>query len=88
MMLSSKPSGSHHRPEVSSQRLAERGAHNRFQRSEDSSKAEVALYREATDLLMRAGYPVLVVDVNCRPPEQSAAVVAEHLHTLLAMRRM
>jgi dTMP kinase len=75
-------------PEVISERLNERGPHNRFQLTPDSSAAEVAFYREATDHLMRAGYPVLVVDVNCRPPEQSAAVVAERLHTLLAMRRM
>ncbi len=75
-------------PEVISQRLHERGPHNRFQLSPDSSKAEVGFYREATDHLMRAGFPVLVVDVNCRPPEQSAGVIAERLTALLAMRRM
>jgi dTMP kinase len=75
-------------PTVISRRLEERGPHNRFQLAPDSSRAEVAYYREATDHLMRAGYPVLLVDVNCRPPEQSAAPISERLSTLLAMRRM
>jgi dTMP kinase len=75
-------------PEVIAQRLDERGPHNRFQLTPDSSKAEVAFYREATDYLIRAGFPVLVVDVNCRPPEQSAALIAERLMNLLSMRRM
>jgi dTMP kinase len=75
-------------PEVIAERLQARGPHNRFQSSPDSSKAEAGFYREATDHLIRAGYPVLLLDVNCRPPEQSAAVVAERLTTLLAMRQM
>lgn len=75
-------------PEVIAQRLVERGAHNRFQLSPDSSKAEVGFYREATERLIRAGYSVLTVDVNCRPPEQTAALVAERLQALLALRRM
>jgi dTMP kinase len=75
-------------PEVIAQRLSERGAHNRFQLSPDSSRAEVGFYREATDHLIRAGFPVLVVDVNCRPPEQSAALICERLTTLLLNRRM
>jgi dTMP kinase len=75
-------------PEVISQRLHERGAHNRFQRTMDSSRAEVGFYREATDHLIRAGFSVLMVDVNCRPPEQSAALICERLNSLLAMRRM
>jgi dTMP kinase len=73
---------------VISQRLDERGAHNRFQLTPDSSKAELEFYREATDHLIRAGFPVLVVDVSCRPSEQSAALICERLMNLLAMRRM
>ena len=75
-------------PKVISQRLDERGPHNRFQLTPDSSQTEVALYREATDHLIRAGFPVLVVDVNSRPPEQSAALICERLTNLLAIRRM
>jgi dTMP kinase len=75
-------------PAVIAQRLDERGAHNRFQLAPDSSQAEVGFYREATERLMRAGWGVLVVDVNCRPPEQTAALICERLMALLAMRRM
>jgi dTMP kinase len=73
---------------VISQRLDERGPHNRFQLTPDSSQAAVGFYQEATDHLIRAGFPVLVVDVNCRPPEQVAALICERLMNLLAMRRM
>jgi dTMP kinase len=75
-------------PEVIATRLQERGAHNRFQLTPDSSKAEVGFYREATERLMRAGYTVLSLDVNHKPPEQSAALICERLMTLLALRRM
>ena len=68
-------------PEVIARRLQERGPHNRFQSSPDSSKAEVGFYREATERLIRAGYNVLQVDVNCKPPEQAAAQIAERLLT-------
>lgn len=72
-------------PEVIARRLDERGAHNRFQRSNDSSKAETQFYFEATEQLIRAGYDVLSLDVNCKPPEKAAAVVAERLMSLLAL---
>jgi dTMP kinase len=75
-------------PDTVAQRLVERGPHNRFQLTPDSSKAEVGFYFEATERLIRAGWGVLVVDVNNRPPEQAAAQVAERLMILLAMRRM
>ena len=75
-------------PEVISQRLDERGPHNRFQLTPDSSKAEVGFYFEATERLIRAGYTVLVVDVNDKPPERAAALICERLMNLLAMRRM
>ena len=50
--------------------------------------AEVGFYREATERLVAAGFPLLRLDVNCRPPEHSAALIAERLTTLLAMRQM
>jgi dTMP kinase len=75
-------------PEVIARRLHERGAHDRFQLSPDSSRAEVGFYREAADRLVRAGFVVLNLDVNHKPPEESADLIAERLLTLLAMRRM
>jgi dTMP kinase len=75
-------------PEVISQRLLERGARNRFQLSPDSSQAEVDFYREAAECLVREGYRVLPLNVNDKPPEQAAAIIAERVLTLLAIRRM
>jgi dTMP kinase len=75
-------------PEVIARRLRERGAHSRFQRTPDSSKAEVGFYHEAIERLIRAGYNVLTLDVNHKTPGQAAALIAERLMTLLAIRRM
>lgn len=62
-------------PEVISERLHERGLRNRFQLSPGSSHAEAHFYRQATERLIQAGFDVLRVDVNRRPPEQSAALI-------------
>jgi dTMP kinase len=75
-------------PMVIARRLSERGAHNRFQLSPDCSQAEVGFYHEATERLIQAGFTVLAVDASHKPPEQSAALIAERLMTLLAARRM
>lgn len=71
-------------PEVISERLAERGPHNRFQLTPGSSHAEVHFYRQATDRLIQAGFDVLRVDCNQRPPEQSAAFIRDRLLTFFA----
>ncbi len=68
-------------PEIISERLNERGAHNRFQLTPGSSHDEVRFYKQATELLMRAGFDVLRVDCNERPPEQVATVVHDHFMT-------
>lgn len=66
-------------PEVISERLHERGAHNRFQLTPSCSHDEVRFYEQATELLIQAGFDVLRVDCNERPPEQVAAVVRDQL---------
>ncbi len=71
-------------PEVISERLHERGAHNRFQLSPGSSHAEVHFYRQATERLIQAGFDVLRVDCNKQPPEQSAAFIRDRLMTFFA----
>ncbi|MFD9716281.1 dTMP kinase [Streptomyces sp. NPDC059076] len=71
-------------PEVISERLQERGPHNRFQLSPGSSHAEVHFYRQATERLIQAGFDVLRVDVNRQPPEQSAALIRDLLLTFFA----
>jgi dTMP kinase len=72
-------------PEVIAQRLHERGAHNRFQLSPGSSHAEVCFYRQATERLTQAGFVVLRVDCNQKPPEQSAALIRDRLMALFTV---
>ncbi|MFJ9030803.1 hypothetical protein ACIRQP_20180 [Streptomyces sp. NPDC102274] len=71
-------------PEVIADRLRARGPHNRFQRTPGSSRAEARFYRQATERLAEAGFEVLRVDCNRRPPEQSAEIIRDRLETLLA----
>jgi dTMP kinase len=66
-------------PNTISERLHERGAHNRFQLSPGSSHAEVHFYRQATERLIQAGFDVLRVECDKRPPEQSASVIRDRL---------
>ena len=66
-------------PEVIAERLEARGAHNRFQLSPGSSYVEAAFYVEATERLLAAGFAVLRLDCNQRPPEQSAVLIRERL---------
>ncbi|WP_328916033.1 MULTISPECIES: dTMP kinase [unclassified Streptomyces] len=66
-------------PEVVAERLRERGPHNRFQLSPGSSHAEVRFYRQAAERLVQAGFAVLRVDVNHRPPEQAAVLIRDSL---------
>jgi len=67
--------------EIISERLTERGPHNRFQLMPGSSHAEVHFYRQATDCLIQAGFDVLCADCNQRPPEKSAAFIRDRLLT-------
>ncbi|PZS17906.1 MAG: dTMP kinase [Pseudonocardiales bacterium] len=71
-------------PETIAERLAGRGPHNRFQLSPGSNHAEVHFYRQATERLIQAGFDVLRVDCNQRPPEQSASAIHDRLLTFFA----
>ena len=71
-------------PEVIAERLAARGAHNRFQLTPGSSHAEAHFYRQATERLIQAGFDVLRVDCSKRPPEQSAAFIRNQLMSFFA----
>ena len=66
-------------PDVISERLNERGPHNRFQLSPGSSHAEVYFYRQAIERLIMAGFDVLRVNCNQQSPEQSAALICNRL---------
>jgi dTMP kinase len=71
-------------PQVIAERLHDRGAHNRFQLMPDSSRTEVRFYQQAAELLVEAGFDVLRVDCNRRPPEQAAGFVRDQLTVRLA----
>lgn len=71
-------------PTVIAERLEARGPHNRFQHTPGSSHAEFQYYQHATEVLEEAGSNVLTVDCSSRPPEKSAAIIADELMPLLA----
>ena len=71
-------------PDTIAERLAARGPHNRFQLTPGSSHAEAHFYRQATERLIQAGFDVLRVDCNKRPPEQSAAFIRDQLVSFFA----
>jgi dTMP kinase len=71
-------------PEVIAGRLAERGAHNRFQLMPGSSHAEIHFYHQATERLIQAGFDVLRADCNRRTPDQVAADILGRLTTFFA----
>ena len=66
-------------PDIIAERLIARGPHNRFQLTLGSSYAEAHFYRQATERLIQAGFDVLRVNCNERPPEQSAAFIRDRL---------
>ncbi|MEV4049594.1 dTMP kinase [Amycolatopsis sp. NPDC049688] len=70
-------------PTVISERLSERGPHNRFQLTPGGSQAEVTYYRHAADALIEAGFEVLRLDCSTHPPEQSATAIRDRLAALL-----
>jgi dTMP kinase len=66
-------------PETISERLHDRGPHNRFQLEPGSSHAEAHFYRQATERLIQAGFDVLRVDCTSQPSEQSAALIKDRI---------
>ncbi|MGH8964015.1 MAG: hypothetical protein ACRDXB_01615 [Actinomycetes bacterium] len=57
-------------------RLRARGAHSRFERQPDSSRAESELYHQVDAWLRAAGWPVMALDCSTRPPETIATTIA------------
>ncbi|GAB3432490.1 dTMP kinase [Actinophytocola sediminis] len=74
--------------DVISERLTERGPHNRFQLTPSSSHAEVHFYRQAAERLIQAGFDVLRVDCNRLPAQQSAAFIRDQLISYFAATAM
>lgn len=61
---------------VIAQRLRARGAHSRFERQPDASRAESELYHQAAAQLRSIGWPVMALDCTIRQPETIAATIA------------
>ncbi|MEU5001521.1 dTMP kinase [Streptomyces sp. NPDC021622] len=66
-------------PPVIAARLAERGAHHRFERDPDSPARELALYERATQTLRAMNVPLLALDTGNTTPSESAAQIAVSL---------
>jgi dTMP kinase len=73
------------RSDVIAKRLAERGAHSRYEREPAGPERECAYFREAARFLMAAGVPVLQLDASTAEPESIARAIVEAI-TELSMR--
>jgi dTMP kinase len=71
-------------PPVIAARLAARGRHSRFERQPGSSQTESTLYHDTAARLTDAGWPVCLVDVTTRNPDDAAKMVACRILTLHA----
>ncbi|WP_455353436.1 dTMP kinase [Streptomyces sp. SYSU K217416] len=69
-------------PSIIAQRIADRGAHHRFERDPEIPAREVALYAEATLTLKGLGIPVLTVDVGRLTPSEGSDRIASELSRL------
>jgi dTMP kinase len=72
----------HADPTVIAARLAQRGAHSRFEAMPGSSHTESVLYREAAQRLAADGWPIWCVDAASSGPDQLAAQVTARILTL------
>lgn len=73
-------------PAVITQRLDERGPHNRFQLRPGSAHAEIHFYNQATHHLIQAGFDVLRVDCN-QPAHHAASHILNRLTTFFTPAR-
>ncbi|GAA1910901.1 dTMP kinase [Streptantibioticus ferralitis] len=69
-------------PQAIRRRLAERGAHHRFERDPKVPAREAALYRRADQTMRRLGVPVLVVDTTQATPSDTAKRIASALRAV------
>ncbi|WP_406501628.1 dTMP kinase [Streptomyces sp. NBC_01590] len=70
-------------PEVIAERLAGRGAHSRYERTEGSSRIECAFFADAGRFLRGKGMRVLDVDASHMGAEQVARTVAAAITRLM-----
>lgn len=70
-------------PAVINGRLRGRGGHSRFERAEDNSVRESALYVDAIDYLRVRGWPVTTLDCTTDSPATIAATIGALVHAVL-----
>ncbi|WP_158894282.1 dTMP kinase [Amycolatopsis anabasis] len=73
-------------PEVAAARIAQRGAHSRFEAGITTSVREAALYREVAERLTEDGWRVAAVDTTTVSPEHLAAEIGERITAQVAVR--
>lgn len=71
-------------PDVIARRLAERGAHSRYETLPDSTRNECALFDQATKFVAAAGWRVLTLDATTAPADELAAAIATRIDALHA----
>lgn len=69
-------------PEILTARLDERGRTSRFEESRYDAELEVRYFKDASEMLTRAGYRVLRVDTDSTGLESVIDVVAAEIDTL------
>ncbi|PXX53964.1 dTMP kinase [Nocardia tenerifensis] len=70
-------------PDVISERVRARGAHNRFERATDFAARELAVFDSVAEDLRSRGWPVHVIDCTRLSPRETAVAVAELIVPLL-----
>ncbi|ONI90379.1 dTMP kinase [Actinosynnema sp. ALI-1.44] len=70
-------------PHIIAARLRARGGHSRFERAEDNSDKETALYVHAEAELRARGWPVTTLDATAEPSDTIAARIVSHVHQVL-----
>lgn len=70
-------------PVMTAERIAQRGAHSRFETDLDIHCREAALYRDTAARLEAVGYPVLTVESVTRCPELIAEHVGQQIERIL-----
>lgn len=69
-------------PNVVARRLADRGAHSRYERLPESTHTESTLFTEAAHFLVSAGFRTLVLDSTDAVPEDIARTISAEITEL------
>lgn len=72
-------------PEIAAGRVAERGAHSRFEAGIETSRHELVLYHHATQRLAARHYPLVIIDTSRMSPEQIAISIGQKIAALAGL---